>query len=330
MIELKNSENISEKAVQELNDIYKKALKSRPVIIYFHGTAGNRASPNRVHTHKRLASDLEMNVIAVDYRGYGDSSGWPSENGLAKDARATWDWVIDQGVSKQNIIIMGHSLGTGPAARLAHDLDKEEIRPRALILQAAYSSISSVLFEYQMFEYIPIFAPLKLFPGLHEYLTSSLIDKYDTASKLSEIHCPILIIYGARDKEIPPRHSHILFEEATKYMSRANEIPTSPKIEESLQIVSDDNRWSWAEETRDREGRKWLANCNNQSQQQFEDFDHISGRTRTARNLKRQITGRGPNIVCLVEISKATHYTGQAFDLSYKSIRQIIEIGNYE
>ncbi|CAO3665712.1 unnamed protein product [Umbelopsis vinacea] len=135
-----------------------------------------------------------VNVITIDYRGFGNSQGTPSEEGLRMDARATWDWLVERGVPNDKISIIGHSLGTGIATSLAYELSRIGSPPKALILKAAYSSLPSLLFEYRALKYIPFFAPIKLFPPY--------------------VDCPILIIYGAVDFEIPGHNSQRLFHRA--------------------------------------------------------------------------------------------------------------------
>lgn len=70
------------------------------------------------------------NVVAIDYRGYGDSTGEPSQAGLITDARTAWDWVSSKieaagGNAEENIIVAGHSLGTGVTSALAGQLADE-------------------------------------------------------------------------------------------------------------------------------------------------------------------------------------------------------------
>jgi pimeloyl-ACP methyl ester carboxylesterase len=121
-------------------------LAERPTILYFHGNvrslctkssillksqAANRAAPHRVRGYSAY-SNLDCNVLAVDYRGFGDSTGTPSEKGLIKDARTVWDFVIrhDSGhgikaEGDRGVILIGQSLGTGVVAGLAGQLAKE-------------------------------------------------------------------------------------------------------------------------------------------------------------------------------------------------------------
>lgn len=72
-----------------------------------------------------LTLSQDVNVLAIDYRGFGDSEGYPTEPGLCMDAQAAWDWLIHSGAEPKDIVILGHSLGTGPAAKLASVLQDE-------------------------------------------------------------------------------------------------------------------------------------------------------------------------------------------------------------
>lgn len=113
-----------------------EALKLHPTILFFHGNGATRALARRVQYYKEFTSRLRANVLAIDYRGFADSTGEPSEPGLLRDARAAWDWLISQGANERDILIMGHSLGTGVTAQLGVQLDREGISSRGLVLLA--------------------------------------------------------------------------------------------------------------------------------------------------------------------------------------------------
>lgn len=101
------------------------ALRIYPTVLFFHGNAGSRAVSFRVATYTAYTTRLGANVLALDYRGYADSEGTPSEEGLRHDARAAWQWVIDQGADPNDIILVGQSLGTAVATNLAKELAAE-------------------------------------------------------------------------------------------------------------------------------------------------------------------------------------------------------------
>jgi abhydrolase domain-containing protein 12 len=103
----------------------KEAVSKHPTVIFFHGNAANRAAPYRVTLYSQLSTRLGASVLAIDYRGFGNSDGSPSPEGLALDARAAWNWLLKRGAKPKDIVIMGHSIGTGVAARLAADLAAE-------------------------------------------------------------------------------------------------------------------------------------------------------------------------------------------------------------
>lgn len=80
--------------------------------MYVHGQDSNRARVNRRNLCLKL-SKLGYHVFAIDYRGYGDSSGWPSEKGVVKDVVELFNFIQSKCHKKTQLYIWGHSLGTG-------------------------------------------------------------------------------------------------------------------------------------------------------------------------------------------------------------------------
>ncbi|KAI9260477.1 Alpha/Beta hydrolase protein [Phascolomyces articulosus] len=208
---LRNDENI------EYPTVYDNALSDPTfdTVVYFHGNALNRVAPWRTDLYKRLEDKFDrLNIIAIDYRGFGDSEGTPSEEGLRLDALATIDWLLERNVSHSRITIIGHSLGTGVATTLAYDMTKRGQSPNALILKAAYSSLPNLIFEYRMFNYFTILGPVRFIPTVQNWLLSHLSHVYDSVSRIEYLECPILVAYGAYDIEIPGHNSQLLFHRA--------------------------------------------------------------------------------------------------------------------
>ncbi|OZJ05571.1 hypothetical protein BZG36_01687 [Bifiguratus adelaidae] len=210
--------NLRDMPTEQLTDsVYDEALSNQDydTILYFHGNAGNRAAPWRVQTYMRMADRWDVNVITVDYRGFGNSEGKPSEDGLHMDAMTVWNWAVkEKGASPERTVILGHSLGTGIATRLAYELGQKGITPRGLVLLAPYSSIPNVVFEYTFLSFISIFYPIKPFPYIQDFLLSRLNTKFDSLSYIEHINCTTLIAYGAKDTDIPIHHSARLFHRA--------------------------------------------------------------------------------------------------------------------
>ncbi|MDO8354038.1 MAG: alpha/beta hydrolase, partial [Aestuariivirga sp.] len=115
---------------------YASARAGMPTILYFHGNAGEMGDrPLRFNYYHSRG----FGVAYVSYRGYGGSTGSPSEAGLIADATAAYDWLITKGVEPSRIVLLGESLGSGVAVQLAA---KREVG--AVVLEAPYTSTVEV------------------------------------------------------------------------------------------------------------------------------------------------------------------------------------------
>ncbi|MDA0989962.1 MAG: alpha/beta hydrolase [Verrucomicrobia bacterium] len=160
-------------------------------LIFCHGNAGNIG--DRVGSI-RTFHDLELAVLIFDYRGYGTSSGKPSEAGTYADAMAAWRYLADErGVTPNRVLIFGRSLGGAIAAQLA-----EAITPGALVLESSFTSVPDMA--------------KRLFP----YLPARLLTRYryNTVERLARINCPTLIAHSRQDGTIPFEHGQRLFAAA--------------------------------------------------------------------------------------------------------------------
>ncbi len=158
------------------------ALQRSPVVLFLHGNAATRAFGARVRHYQAFTSRLGANVLAIDYRGFADSTGKPSEVGLVRDARAAFNWLVAHGKKAKDILIIGHSLGTGVSGQLAVELNNEGIECRGVVLLSVsrllyglageiftsvqpFASIAQVLDNYNLFGFIPLIKPISLIPG---------------------------------------------------------------------------------------------------------------------------------------------------------------------
>ncbi|WWC72660.1 uncharacterized protein I206_106624 [Kwoniella pini CBS 10737] len=200
-------------------DIFDQALIQRPTIIYFHGNAGTRAISQRVRSYSAFSNNLDCNVIVIDYRGFADSSGIPSEEGLLIDARTAYDYAwdimdkagLDQDEIQNNIILAGQSLGTGVVSGLAGRLAAEGIKPRALVLIAPFTSITDLILSYRIFRFIPILGPLGVFPSVQRYFQTHLHHTFNSVKALEKTSSPTLILHAINDNTIPYSHSAGIF-----------------------------------------------------------------------------------------------------------------------
>lgn len=167
------------------------AESPRGVVIFCHGNAGNIS-------HRLESIDifhgLRLSTFIFDYRGYGASEGTPSEEGSYLDAKGAWNYLIEhEGLDPFDIILFGRSLGGAVASCLAR-----EHRPKALIIESAFTSASDLAGE------LYLFLPTKL---LCRY-------KYDTLAAIREVQCPVLIVHSQEDRIVPFRHARKLFDAA--------------------------------------------------------------------------------------------------------------------
>jgi len=164
----------------------------KPAILYFHGNAGQIAG--RADRFARLTAD-GTGLIALSYRGYGGSSGSPSESGLMIDGRAAYDFALQSGIPPERIILFGESLGTGIAVALA-----AQVRAAAVILEAPFSSAAAVAASiYWMF-------PVRWL----------MRDQFRSDTRIVKIGAPLLIVHGTSDGVVPLRFGEQLFAAAVE------------------------------------------------------------------------------------------------------------------
>ncbi|KAF7357659.1 Abhydrolase domain-containing 12 [Mycena sanguinolenta] len=223
------------------SDLLATALNARPTILFFHGNAATRALGARIQHYTGYSSRLAANVLVIDYRGFADSTGTPTQPGLARDARAAWNWLIKNGASADQILIMGHSLGTGVSSLLAAELSDEGISPRGLVLLSPFSSITKLLETYSIFGVVPLIKPLAMVPWVAKMVLSMLVHTFETDTLVPRIKGPVLIAHAGKpflgfslldlismaenDWEIPYSHSQALFDAFLDPL-----LPTAPQL----------------------------------------------------------------------------------------------------
>ncbi|KAG8817064.1 hypothetical protein FRC17_000058 [Serendipita sp. 399] len=190
------------------------ALEHFNTILYFHGNAASRAAPHRVRFYSHWTSRLDVNVLAIDYRGFADSEGMPSEQGLGLDGRAAWDWLISKGSTPSRILLFGQSLGTGVVAKLAYALSIENVKLRGAVFSGAFTDLATLLETYNISGWLPLLQPFQIIPFFFKALDSILFHKFSTISIIPNITCPILLVHGEDDFDIQISHSERLFEAA--------------------------------------------------------------------------------------------------------------------
>lgn len=167
---------------------------TRATMLWFHGNAGNIG--HRVAQIKLYHDRWQVNQMLVEYRGYGKSSGTVSEEGTYEDGRAAIAHLFEQkGVSSGELIIFGRSLGAAVAVQMA-----TESESAGLILESPFTSVRDMAQRH--YPVIGNLLPLKI--------------RYDSIHKIKDVHVPLLILHGDRDRIVPVQMGRQLFEAANE------------------------------------------------------------------------------------------------------------------
>ncbi len=168
------------------------ARPGKPTLLYFHGNAGNLATRSgRV----RRYAEAGFGLLMLSYRGYGGSSGRPSEANNLADARLAYEQLRAQGLRADEIVLYGESLGSGVAVRLA-----TEKAVGAIVLDAPYTSIVDV--AKGAYPFLPV-RPL-------------LADRYESDRFIGSVKVPVLVLHGVKDGVIPVAMGQALFAAANE------------------------------------------------------------------------------------------------------------------
>jgi hypothetical protein len=180
----------------------------RPLILYFHGNGGSLV--DREGRFRRLAQ-RGYGLLAISYRGYGGSTGAPSEAGLLRDAETAYGETWRRGFAPGRIVIMGESLGTGVATIIAARHDAA-----ALVLDSPFASIVDVASTH-----------FPMFP-----VSFALRDRFRADEAIGKTRAPVLMVVGLRDPVTPA-------ESARKLFALAREPKTLIELPEAGHIAMD-------------------------------------------------------------------------------------------
>jgi fermentation-respiration switch protein FrsA (DUF1100 family) len=172
----------------ELKGWYAPATTKPFTFVFFHGNGDSLLGDVEVPEPYIAAG---YGFLIAEYRGYSGLPGKPTEAGLYADGRAYLYGLMAQGLKSENIILLGHSLGTGVAVQLAG-----EFKVGGLILLAPYLSMT------------------KLAQAAYPFVPARLLvlDRFDNEKKIGGVNVPVLIVNGTADEIIPPSQGKRLYE----------------------------------------------------------------------------------------------------------------------
>ncbi|KAK9769657.1 putative Alpha/Beta hydrolase protein [Seiridium cardinale] len=208
-----------------------KLLREDPdalLVLYLYGAAGTLGSGWRPPSYRAMYAGApdKIHTIAIDYRGFGTSTGPPSEEGLLIDATTLAEWAMEvAGIPPSRIVLFGQSLGTAVSISLAHRFATKStpILFSGMVLVAPMADVETLTATYRIVGLIPILDPVARYPKLLAWLNTFISSKWLSKDKLADIvrHCEqmpgndlkyhITIIHAEDDYDIPWPHSEVVF-----------------------------------------------------------------------------------------------------------------------
>ncbi|MCJ1273658.1 hypothetical protein MMC21_001451 [Puttea exsequens] len=208
------------------------------LVIYLHGTAGTVASGYRPDCYRNLyaGAPSKIHVLTADYRGFGRSSGFPSEEGLLLDALSLVRWATDiAGIPASRIVLFCQSLGTAVGISVVRHLamQPQPICFAGVVLVASFSDVANLMETYRIDGKIPVLSLLRHVPQLMIFFNGFIKDTWLTNVRLAEFigHCEgeasigqyhLSFVHAEDDPIIPSFHSDALFSHAVKASAAAD------------------------------------------------------------------------------------------------------------
>ena len=165
-------------------------------------------------------------MLAVDYRGFGRSTGTPTEKGIINDGIATVDWALNVAkIPPHRIVLVGQSLGTAVTTAVAEHFSKiRRVEFAGVVLVAAFTDLPTLVSRYAIKGVVPILSPLRPYPRVQQWLTKHILDTWETKNRLAEFvrsstKLNLVLIHARNDMEIPWQNTDSLFHIAANATS---------------------------------------------------------------------------------------------------------------
>ncbi|OIW28103.1 alpha/beta-hydrolase [Coniochaeta ligniaria NRRL 30616] len=197
---------------------------SSRLVLYFHGNAGHVAQGFRPASYHVLTETSTYHILAIDYRGFGHSTGSPTEEGLILDASAAVDWALHTvGLPPDRIVLLGQSLGTAVTAAVAERYALQGVDFAGVVMVAGFSSLPTMLSGYAIAGWVPVLRPLKAIPFLLQTVLNFVVDKWESKQRLRDLvhtvkarsgRLRLHLVHARNDWDIPYLEDDKLFAAA--------------------------------------------------------------------------------------------------------------------
>jgi abhydrolase domain-containing protein 12 len=233
---LKEEAGLANDITQRLGFKLPKEDPESLLVLYFHGAAGTVGSGWRPPSYRAMSAGApdKIHTVAIDYRGFGASTGLPSEEGLLTDARTVAEWAMSvAGIPPSRIVVFAQSLGTAVATSLVQHMAArpEPVLFSGAVLVAPFADVELLTATYRVAGTIPLLGPVARFPRLLAYLNSFILHKWASKDKIADFirRCEglsgntmkyhITLLHGQDDYDIPWSHSDQVYWHAVNATS---------------------------------------------------------------------------------------------------------------
>lgn len=202
-----HAKHLSDSMSEHLKKYIGKNNDNTPVMIYVHGNDRDRASPFRVKKCKNL-NKLGYHIFAIDYRGYGDATGHPSEEGVVKDVLTLYNTIMSYN-KNTTIYLYGHSLGSAIVTHTARKISESNLKLDGIVLEAPFLNISQASKDYHL---SLVFLNNKWIINKVDESLQLLNIRFNTDKNIVKVKSKILILHAEDDWFIPIQHSVDLYK----------------------------------------------------------------------------------------------------------------------
>ena len=171
---------------------HNKNFENSKTLLFLHGNAGSLE--NRIEKLNHFGN-MKLNFLIIAWRGFSGNEGKPTEQGLYEDTRSAIKWLNSKGITEENIIIYGESLGTGVAIEVSQNKNFAGV-----ILESPFTSMTDV--GKDKYPFLPVQLLLK--------------DRYESDKKIKNIKSPILVMHGRVDNIVPFHMGKKIYELANE------------------------------------------------------------------------------------------------------------------
>ncbi|KAL8209290.1 hypothetical protein R6Q57_006022 [Mikania cordata] len=207
-----------------------------PTILFFQENAGNIA--HRLEMVRIMLQKLHCNVFMLSYRGYGASDGYPSQQGITRDAQAALDHLIQRtDIDTSQIVVFGRSLGGAVGAVVAKN---NPDKVAALILENTFTSILDMAGVLLPFLKWFIGGSTSKGPKILNFVVRS---PWSTIDVIGQVKQPILFLSGLRDEMVPPFHMEMLYAKAAAHNKKCIFVDFPTGMHMDTWLAGGDHYW---------------------------------------------------------------------------------------